>query len=160
MKGVNQMDPKQYTKQNWEQQNTPKEGGPVKILIVLLIILAVVGAGVTIWNTTQSDDTATPAINDVDNTELVVPIPDEQAQATITSDGFQPSSLRVIAGSKVTWTNESNEDVDLRSENAEFFDTENALSTGDSYTFTFDRQGEYTITSPQNAEWTMMVIVE
>lgn len=113
----------------------------------VIIIVAVVLLGVIGWfifmrdksdskqsstNTTQSEDSAAAG----------------QSVITYTDEGFNPATLTVAAGTTVTITNESSEELDLSSDkhpvhtdNPEL--NQNTLTPGDSETFKVTKTGTW-----------------
>ena len=67
----------------------------------------------------------------------------------ITDDGFEPSSLTVSSGDSVTFENKSSDDswpasdVHPTHQNYPGFDAKNALLSGESYSFTFEKTGSW-----------------
>ena len=78
--------------------------------------------------------------------------PDEAVDTTsvsITSDGFEPATIKIKAGDSVTWTNNDDRTHHVASDphpihtDLSGLESDN-LSPGDTYTFTFDEAGEFT----------------
>ncbi len=66
-----------------------------------------------------------------------------QSKAEITIDNFTfaPAELKIFAGTTVTWINHDDIPHSVVEENKQF--RSKALDTGDSYSFTFARAGNY-----------------
>jgi plastocyanin len=146
--------------QNYQAPVSKKKRSTNTVLAVVIALLLLVGTGTVLWRSSLDNGDTGSQTEEVAENQPVEVLPDEQVQVNITEEGFSPSTVRVVRDSAITWLNESGEAIDLRSENAEFFDTDTSLENGDSYTFPFETEGEYTITTPQQADWEMVVIVE
>jgi len=68
------------------------------------------------------------------------------AQVSLASAGFMPASLRLKTGSQVTWTNTDTVGWILSSSQLPDMDSD-AINPKDSYSFTFDKAGTYTIST-------------
>lgn len=66
---------------------------------------------------------------------------DADAQIVIKDFAFSPASLKVAAGTTVTWINRDDEPHTVVSAEAKF--RSDALDTGDKFTFTFTSPGTY-----------------
>ncbi|SRR6266496_1899713 len=75
-------------------------------------------------------------------------------QATITSKGFTPATIKIKQGQSVTWTNRDTANhrlmADTNQQGAPNFDSEDALGLNETYTYTFNTPGTYTYHDAQN----------
>jgi amicyanin len=83
----------------------------------------------------RSDDSAKPAVNEVQSGTVSMNIQDFD---------FQTEKLKVKVGTKVTWTNkdDARHDVTPDSESPDFVASK-LLAKGESYSFTFEKPGTY-----------------
>ena len=75
---------------------------------------------------------------------LLVPIlasAETGTQVGIKAFAFGPQAVKVVAGSRVTWVNQDQEAHTVASVDHTF--QSEALDTGDSYSFTFEKPGRY-----------------
>ena len=139
------------------------DSGPTKRapsrLVLIGIVLVVVGLGgsaLLYHNSQQSKTSQSAAI------PAPTPIPavkTENAQITLTSIGFTPATLRLKAGSQVTWTNTDTAAHNLTSAQLEDLDSE-LLNPQDSYSFTFEKAGTYQVNSSGQAGELTVTVVE
>jgi plastocyanin len=84
----------------------------------------------------------------------------------ITDDGFEPSSLTVSSGDTVTFDNESSDDswpasdVHPTHQNYPGFDAKKPLLSGESYSFTFTKTGEWGYHNHLEPDVTGTIVVE
>lgn len=113
---------------------------------VTIIIAAVVLVGVLGWFMVMREDNSKqePAAGSQSEDSAVA----GQAVITYTDEGFSPATLTVTAGTTVTITNESSEDLDFSSDkhpihtdNTEL--NQNTLPSGDSETFRVTNAGTW-----------------
>lgn len=94
------------------------------------------------------------------NGEVSVP---EAAKVTYEDDGFTPETIRVPAGTTVTWTNESGQAMWVASDvhpTHEILPEFDQLGRGDSYSFTFSEAGEWEYHNHLRSSHTGTIIVE
>lgn len=65
------------------------------------------------------------------------------AQVTIDNFAFEPDTLTVAAGTKVTWVNHDNEPHTVVSADKALRFKSQALDTNDNFSFVFDKPGTY-----------------
>lgn len=88
---------------------------------------------------TQSSDPGIIGSTSSDNPETV-----EANEVTIKNFSFQPQKIQVKKGTTVTWTNQDDARHDVTPDNpSEDFKASELLAKGESYSFTFDKVGEY-----------------
>jgi len=87
-----------------------------------------------------SDETETPP-----GTPVVVIVADEIV--SITDSGFMPETLAVPAGTTVEWTNDASADQTVSTTGDTGFLSSGILKPGDTYTYTFSAEGNYTYQS-------------
>lgn len=138
----------------------PKSPGPNKKRLVLSLLVAVVvslGLGL-ILATRQRDNTpitSTPAAQTT-----------ATAEVSITANSFEPATLTVKVGTKVTWTNQEDlehwvasnpypANTDLPGLNAG-----KKMVKGDTYSYTFDKAGTYNYHDDLSPTTNGTVIVE
>lgn len=157
----------------------------MRTLIWIIIALVVIGGGIW-WFTAQPAEAPTsendnePALNG-DNTTITDPSNGDNITTAntinYTSSGFTPQTITVSQGESVTFVNESSGDMRVasavhpshavyggttRSEHCP--DPDNTAfdqcQTSDTYTFTFDKAGEWNYHNHVNAGDTGTIIVE
>jgi len=126
----------------------PNEGGRGrKILGALLVCVIILVVGLLIYAVSHMSHTNKPEPAKVIATPTpVAAVKTSDVQVTISKDGFMPTSLRFKAGSQVTWTNTDTAAHSLTSPQLEDL-VSDSLAPKDSYSFTFEKQGTYTINS-------------
>lgn len=79
-------------------------------------------------------------------TPLIAPPPIAPAAVTITHAGFSPSTVSVKRGQAVIWTNTdvAPHGIISSAQGSDDFKTVQNLSQNDSYTYVFDKAGNYT----------------
>lgn len=90
--------------------------------------------------TMVSDEAETPP-----GTPVVVIVADEIV--SITDSGFVPETLTVPAGTTVEWTNDASADQTVSTTGDTGFLSSGVLKPGDTYTYTFSAEGNYTYQS-------------
>jgi plastocyanin len=89
-----------------------------------------------------------------------------QAEVAINSDSFTPKTIYVKAGTQLTWTNNDTKphqvaaDPYPKNNSIPGFNNDLPLSSGDSYSFTFNKKGKYTYhdqLAPFNLQGTVVV---
>lgn len=80
------------------------------------------------------------------------------AELSITETGFGPTTIEVLPGTDVIWTNDGTNSHDIVSDDGGFA-ASGPLAPGDSYTVTFDALGTYEYHSSVDAGFTGQIIV-
>lgn len=110
------------------------------VLIVLLIGLFAILTYTQVNKKTMPKEPEQPVV-----TKIVSP-----AQVSITKNGFSPQTIQVKKGQSITWTNTDKNPHQVASgphpthTNLPGFDGQEALTTNDSFTFTFEKTGTFT----------------
>ncbi len=141
-----------------------------KAVIIILVLALLGGGGYYAWATMNGTEDYTTGTSE-ETTELAdeaePAIEEDEVEATnevsYTDDGFSPATITVEAGTKVTWTNESNADMWVGSDPHPVhtdFSAFDQKSTGNSYSFTFDEAGTYEYHNHQNSGDTGTVVVK
>jgi plastocyanin len=113
----------------------------------LLTICALALAGLAFWNAPQqaqeqkkhNHHTAQPAAPEVETELEALGVKD--VAVGIRDSKFSPKTLKIKAGTKVTWTNSEAAPHTVTADKAEF--ESGNLSNGQSYSFTFGKPGTY-----------------
>ncbi len=119
----------------------------MKNLIVVLLVLAIIGIGVYYFvprnslngtpeytltpTTTESLNTSTPVVTGTSNTSVTV---------NIRSFSFDPSTITVKKGTKVTWLNNDSVSHTITSDSGSLLKS-SILAPGQSFSFTFTNIG-------------------
>ena len=135
-------------------------------IVVVLIVLAVI-IGIFVFNPSgnqKGESSAVPAPGNLDVPEMIVSNEEESNEKSgeeiieegpiekiveITSSGFSPKTLTINSGDTVTWTNKGSTNSWPASNNHPThtiysgFDSLGALSTRESYSFTFENAGTW-----------------
>jgi len=127
-----------------------------KGLILLGLALLVIGAvgSMIVHNATPKTAKPTQTTSTPDTTQLPV-VQTVDAQVSLTSAGFIPANLRLKIGSQVTWTNTDSAAQSITSSQLEDL-VSDTLNPKDSYSFTFEKAGTYTISDSTSS---MTIIV-
>lgn len=104
------------------------------LIALLVVIIIIVVSFVYLYTGSQS---ANPAAG----------------QVTITGSGFEPATIRIKKGQTIVWLNQDKRPHQIVADqsSASSIDSEDPLSTGDSYSFTFDQTGTYGYHDTTNA---------
>jgi len=131
--------------------------GPTKhshrglILLGLALLIIGISASILIRNAAPKSSTPSDIAPTIKTTTTQLPaVQTRDAQVSIASAGFIPANLRLKAGSQVTWTNTSSAAQSLTSPQLEDLASD-TLQPKDSYSFTFELAGTYTITNGTNS---------
>jgi plastocyanin len=117
-----------------------------KLVLALLLLLCL---GAVIYKYVIKSDS--------DKTEETQTLVTNEAQVTITKDGFVPAAITVAKGTQVTWTNTDTEphqvaaDPYPKNDSIPGFDSTIVLQQDESYSFTFEQSGTYTYHDEINA---------
>ncbi len=109
----------------------------MKKIIIALIILAVIGVG-TYYIVFSSGSSKTPVYAPVSNVPQAATA--LSASVEIKNFSFNPSTLTVKAGTKVTWTNNDSVPHTVSSDSGNLLNSV-SLSPGQSFSFTFTNSG-------------------
>jgi plastocyanin len=82
----------------------------------------------------------------------------DTARVVVKEFMFEPMSLKVGAGTKVTWANLDDEPHTVVSDTGVF--RSGAMDTGDTYSFTFDKPGTYHFTCSIHPRMVGTIVVE
>lgn len=140
-----------------------------KLLLPALATLALIGAGCNSSATTTNNavtptataNTNTKATSNTTNTTTtnvpVTPVNEVTTEVVaIKNFAFSPATLTVKAGTTVTWTNQDSATHDVK---GDAFASE-PLSQGETFSFTFDKAGNYDYICSFHPSMTGKVIVE
>ena len=124
-------------------QQQPKEAKQASkgSLVLILIVLAVIVVGALIWAANSNNKSNEPA------PAATVPT---AAAVSINDTGFTPATIKVTAGTTVTWTNSDKKPHRVASDpyptnnGLPGFDSNIALNQKDTYSYTFDKAGVFT----------------
>lgn len=112
------------------------------LLIIVVLVVAVIGGYLLLKGRSNYSPPASTS-----TTQTTTPT--EQSTSTETSKiaakdfTFSPASITIKAGTTVTWTNEDSAPHQIADKpNGDMFKS-GQLSQGQSYSFTFDKTGEY-----------------
>lgn len=139
-----------------------------KVYIIVGVVVLVL-AGVTFYSTTQTQEQTKISPSPTESVESVTPatstVSQEEIMVTITTSGFEPKTLSVKAGTKVTWTNKSRGISNVSSAIHPTHLVYPALNLGDiangeSVSLVFDKEGTYKYHNHLNPTQTGMVVVE
>ena len=116
-----------------------------------IIAICLIATGIIFLNACKKNDTAnTSGGGDITNVNRV----------TIQSMQFQPASITILAGSKITWTNMDTDAHTVTSDDGTSFNSGNISPQG-SYTFTATQTGiyPYHCTIHPDMHGTLMVVI-
>ena len=111
-------------------------------LIIAFIIISVVLVGYLFLTSKNPEKTTPPASTKVSAAN--------QAEVTVTKDGFYPAVIKIKKGTQVTWTNTDEVAHQVASDPHPTHDKlvklgdGEILAKGDSFSFTFEKSGSYT----------------
>lgn len=139
-----------------------------KILIGVAVAIVAVG-GFFILSGNKTNNTATVSVSSTPSsapaTSASPSAKMEQAKVTVTANGFEPQTLKIKVGTKVTWENKSGTTVTVNSDphpihNFWPFLNLGSFADGSSVSATFDKVGVYTYHNHLNPSEKGTVIVE
>lgn len=111
------------------------------IIIVAVLLLVVLGIYFITSNKNITPTNTTPETNIVSKVSQIPVTTDESSvNVDIKNLEFNPTTLNIKTGTKVTWTNSDNTPHTVTSEFVKLFDSK-TLSPGQSFSFTFDKSG-------------------
>ena len=113
-----------------------------KIIIVLAVLLFIVFGIYLITSSKNNNSNKTPIVENTLNTDPKIPITTTSSSVTvdIKNQIFNPTTLDIKTGTKVTWINNDSVAHTVTSEMSNLFDSK-TLSPGQSFSFTFDKPG-------------------
>lgn len=136
-----------------------EEKKPNTRLIVAVVIVVVVIVGVVVWAINGSNNgsySSAPIANQTDQNQNVQGAPTPATSVapktmtvTYTDSGFSPSTIMINQGDTVTFVNQSSRRMDVASDphplHTDYpgFDEKEGSGPGASYSFTFDRIGQW-----------------
>lgn len=141
------------------------KAGVIRISVVVIVLAIIIGIFVfSSSESRQGENSAVPTPGNLDVPEMIVSNGEESNEergeeiieerpteyiVEITSSGFSPKTLTINSGDKVTWINKGSTNSWPASNNHPThtiysgFDSLGALSTGESYSFTFENVGAW-----------------
>ena len=132
--------------QSTTQPEPNKQTGVMKrVIIIAVIVTALTIIVISILTMINPNGTETPN----SETDTVV---------MLTSSGVSPSVVQVAPGTTVTWVNESTSGLRLTGTSIdagmalEGFGSDESFAEGESYSFTFDKEGAFTYEDMQSPE--------
>lgn len=143
-----------------------------KILITAVVIILGFGAFMLLSNknnktvlTTLPSPSAAATATPETTTSASPSAKIEEAKVTVTANGFEPQTLKIKAGTKVTWTNKSGTTANVSSDNHPThllypFLNLGSFSDGSSVSVTFEKSGTFTYHNHLNPSQRGTVIVE
>jgi plastocyanin len=141
-----------------KQTHSESKKRPHLILLVVFMVViagAIAYVGLNLNEKRQTDEQKSTELGEA-----------KTAMIEIGPTGFQPSTLKVSPGTTVIWTNIDQSphrvaaDPHPSHESLSDLDGLEALENGDSYTYTFDKQGRVTYHDHLNPENKGVIIVE
>lgn len=111
------------------------------IIIVAVLLLVVLGIYFITSNKNITPTNTTPETNIVSKVSQI-PVTTDESSVTVDIKNleFNPTTLNIKTGTKVTWTNSDNTPHTVTSEFVKLFDSK-TLSPGQSYSYTFSKAG-------------------
>ncbi len=140
-----------------------------KALLWIIIAVIVIGGAVLLLNNrSQNSNTQLPSQQPtaVSTTSPSGPTqPAQEQTVTITADGFNPATITIKAGTKVTWINKSGAIVSINSNPHPIHTDYSPLNLGTvqdgaSVSLTFDKPGTYKYHNHLNPSQTGTVVVQ
>lgn len=147
-------------------QPKPAKSGKKSLLILLLVLVLLVAAGAAYYFFLKPEkkETSTETPGTVEQAPVI-----NDTVVEITATGLNPSTVKIPAGSQVTWKNSdakerriSADPYPSRSSLPEL-DSQDPLAQGDSFSFIFEDKGTYTYhdyLNPTDKAFQGTVIVE
>lgn len=129
-----------------------------KTIIMVIAIIVVIGSGLAFVlaksNTEQKNageqsarSTGVPAKTESNDSGGTNPSEVQEGEVLINIKGFafSPSDIKIKKGTRVTWTNQDSakHDVTPDEKSVDFVGSGKLLAQGESYTFTFNKVGNY-----------------
>ena len=103
--------------------------GKSRLPLVIVGIVVLFAAGVGLWWWLAANNATSPSTGDV----------------SITDNSFEPSTIKIKKGESITWTNQDSKDHQVYADQSIItgLDSQQPLGQGDSYSFTFEKEGTY-----------------
>jgi plastocyanin len=140
----------------------PRRFSPFLVAGILVGVLLLAIGGAVAWESRYGDkheyghNEGDKAYVDIDQTETGRATDDAVVQ--VNAEGLSPASIRVRAGSTVTWQNESESSVRITSSSdAQSFDSEDQIEPGETFSYVFSQQGSYQYTAGDNITGSVIV---
>jgi plastocyanin len=113
-----------------------------KIIIILAVLLFVVLGIYLITSNKNTNSNKLPVVENTLNKDSQIPIITTSSDVIvdIKNQIFNPTTLDIKTGTKVTWINNDSVANNVTSEMSNLFDSK-TLSPGQSFSFTFDKPG-------------------
>lgn len=113
-----------------------------KIIIIVAVLLFVVLGIYLITLNKNINPTNTPPETNIVSKVSQIPVTTDESSVTVDIKNleFNPTTLNIKTGTKVTWTNRDNTPHIIKSEFINLLDSK-TLSPGQSFSFTFDKPG-------------------
>lgn len=136
-----------------------------KILLGTVTIIIVAAAGVLLMDNKTNKQTMIPSPTAQNQTQASSSAKVASATVTLTQSGFDPETLKIKIGTKVTWVNKSGETATVNSDphpSHTFWPFLNlgSFNNGASISVTFDKVGVYTYHNHLNPGEKGTVMVE
>lgn len=124
-----------------------------KMLIGIVVIVVIVGG---IWYFTQKQYQPSPQQPSTQQPAAQPPTTAEANAVTIQNFAFNPGTLTVKQGAKVTWTNQDATTHKIKSDTFNSGD----LNQGDTFVFTFQDKGSFEYSCAIHPSMTGKIVVE
>lgn len=136
-----------------------------KVLIGIVALIVVIGAVILLTNNKSQKQTVIPSPTAQSQMQASPSAKMAEATVTLTRSGFNPQTLTIKAGTKVTWVNHSGETATVNSDPHPThtlwpFLNLGSFDDGGSVSVVFDKTGTYTYHNHLNPSETGTVIVE
>lgn len=73
-----------------------------------------------------------------------------QGEVTVTGQRVEPETVAIKRGQAITWRNQGDTGFQLKSDNLPDLSTEESVTPGESFSFTFDDPGTFSYYDPSN----------
>ena len=135
--------------------------------LIALIVVVILGGGYFLLSSNKTEDSVTIPLVTATPTASTSASPSakiEENIVTVTTTGFEPQTLRIKAGTKVTWENKSGQAVTVNSDphpahTSWPFLNLGSFADGSSVSITFDKAGTYTYHNHFDASMKGTVVV-
>lgn len=165
---MNPNDGQQQNSTGQSQTSQSRKSNSSKKIALIITVLIIIALGLWIYVAQTSDDSDVVYDNPGDQiTELEEIQVSDNATVVFTQGSLSPETIRVRAGSTVTWSNQSDGSFTLVSSPqpedgglAGFSTNDAEVASGDSFSFTFSANGVYRYVVNSGEELSGTVIVD
>lgn len=114
----------------------------IKKIVIIVVVLLFVVLGVFLISSNKTTNTSknpTKLNQEINNAQMPVTTTSSDVIVNIKNQIFNPTTLSIKTGTKVTWINNDNTTHSVKSDFSNLFDSK-IIPPGESFSFTFDKE--------------------